>query len=345
MYYKYPVLTKTPYTDFFRYRDIFQILPFEEEELNLKLSEYHFISILEINLEELFKYIDKSIDVPLLFNENNELLESGKESINLTEMEPLIKFDHYINYAKSLVIEILSTITLFEHFDYPNETSNGWFREIPPKDKELTIKWGKKWLPISNSPIESFSCTKLFNRIEKNNPLEYFKTIGSSYKKIKFPSDIEEKLNIYFKLDIEVREVLNNSFTYFLHANHIKEDFPSLAIVSLVNSIENLVNYNHKNTTVEKCNECGQDRFRITKKFNDFLDENLEGYYSRKEIKGMIGDIYSKRSKIVHTGILYKSEKNKPIWEGSLLDSTSDLIVIIAVTRIVINSWIKNYCT
>jgi hypothetical protein len=345
MYYRYPVLTKTPYTDFFRYRDIFQILPFQEEEFNLNLSEYHFVSILEINLEELFKYVDKSIDFQQIFIENNQLLESGKESINLTEAEPLIKCDHYINYAKSLVLGILSTITLFEHFDYPNETSNGWFREIPPKNKELTIKWGKKWLPISNSPIESFSKTQFFNRIEEKNPLEYFKTIDSSYKKIKFPSDIEEKLNKFFTLDIEVREVLDNSFTYFLHANHVKDDFPSLAIVSLVNSIENLVNYNHKNTTVEKCNECGQDRFRITKKFNDFLDKNLEGYYSRKEIGGMIGDIYSKRSKIVHTGNLYKSEKNKPIWEGSLLDSTSDIIVIIAVTRIVINSWIKNYCT
>ncbi|MBE7630515.1 hypothetical protein G1K46_12515 [Tenacibaculum finnmarkense] len=344
MYYRYPILTKIPYTDFFRYRDIFQIIPFKEEEFNLKLSEYHFVNILEINLEELFKYIDKSIDIQLLFIENNELLESGKESINLTEAEPLIKFDYYINYAKSLVIEILSTITIFEHFDYPNETSNGWFREINPKNKEITVKWGKKWLPISNSPIKSFSKTLLFNKIEENNSLQYFKTIGSSYKKIKFPSDIEEKLNNFFKLDIEVRDVLNNSFIYFLHANHIKEDFPSLAIVSLINSIENLVNYNHKNTKVQKCNECGQDRYRITKKFNDFLDENLQGYYSRKEIKGMIGDIYSKRSKIVHTGNLYKSEKNKPIWEDSLLDSTLDLTVIITVTRIVINSWIKNYC-
>ena len=345
MYYRYPVLTKRPYTDFFRYRNIFQILPYEEEEFNLKLSEYHFVSILEINLEELFKYVDKSIDVQLLFVENNELLESGKESINLTEAAPLIKFDHYINYAKSLVIGVLSTITLFEHFDYPNETSNGWFREIPPQNKEFIVKWGGKCLPISNSQIESFSKTQLFNRIEEKNPLEYFKTLDSNYKKIKFPSDIEDKLNKFFNLEIEVREVLDNSFTYFLHANHVKEDFPSLAIVSLVNSIENLVNYNHKNTTVEKCNECGQDRFRITKKFNDFLDENLEGYYSRKEIKGMIGDIYSKRSKIVHTGNLYKSEKNKPIWEGSLLDSKLDLTVTIAVTRIVINSWIKNYCT
>jgi len=344
MYYRYPILTKKAYKDSFRYKNIFQILPYEEE-FNLELADFHFVSVLEINIEELFKCVDKSINIELVFSKKRELLESGVEKINLSEARALIHFDYYINYAKSIVLGLLSLFTLFEHFDYPEETSNAWFTEIPPEPKGMIVKWGKKWLPINKSQIEKFSTAQPFNKIEEINPLEYYKTVGLGHNKIKFPSDILSKLDMFFNMEIEVREVINSSIIYFMHANHIKEDFPSLAIVSLVNSMENLVNYEHKNSPVEKCDECGQNRFRITRKFNNFIDEHLEGYYSRKEIKKMIGDIYSKRSKIVHTGKLYESEKFKPIWEGSFLDSNLDLEVIISVTRIAINSWMKKYCT
>ncbi|MBU3928530.1 MAG: hypothetical protein KKB74_12050 [Bacteroidetes bacterium] len=341
--YKYTFVSKKPYFEMFKYKNVFQIIP---HLLTLKsentLIEYHYLNILEINLNEFYKLVNTEVNINKIFSDYETLEAQTEKAITLSQAEPLIKMDHFIAYPKWIILNVLTVLTNYKHFDYSEEISDGWFKKLPPKGKK--IEWGKKLLPDDGIRIQSYSSSKN-STVEMIESSEYLKTVSESGEKIKYPSDIYVKLDYFFYLDENDRECYISSIALFNQAINSHSIFGSQSIVSFVSSIENLVHFTHRNTKVEKCNCCNQDKYRVTKKFNDFVDLYSEGFYTRNELKKMIGDVYAKRSSIVHKGNLFPHELALPLWSENYFDSSLLKVGFESLTRYVLNQWLRKYCT
>lgn len=340
MFFRYTFLTNIPYKESYKYKDVFQIFP---NELSLKeesyLGDYHYLNYIEINLIRFYELINSDVKIQNVMQDYKELIEGNNESIDISQIGPLIRREHYKAMPKWIIIRLLSVFTNFLHFDYDEHNLDGWFRKLPPDGSE--IEWGKKWIPIYDIEIQSFS-TNLFSDIETINDLEYSKSIDEFGGRIKYPKNINTKFDNYFRIPINAREVYTDSVVMFVQARSIRNIQSSLSVVALTSAIENLVNFKHKDIKIDKCDSCGQEKYKVTKKFNDFIKENTLGYYSQKEIKGLIGDIYARRSLIVHKGELFQHEKGNPIWSDKYFDETLVEVGFISLTRYILNYWITN---
>ncbi|PHN04377.1 HEPN domain-containing protein [Flavilitoribacter nigricans] len=339
MFYQYPVLTKTPYREAFVYRDVFQIFPDEDFNEEIELGDYHHMSLLEVDLGKFYELFQSYLDIGEVLKRAENLRDSGIETINLEQAAPLIMEDHFVLLPKYLITKLLTVFTNFHHFDYSGENEDGWFRILPPNGEK--IQWGKKWLPRNRKEITAFSESPR-KGIEKVSFDDYSKRVSDIGDKINYPLDIERRFDAYFELDKESQDVFNDSVVFFNQAINIQDDLSSLAIVSLVTSIEGLVNLKFKDFAVETCDCCGQNRYRTTRKFNDFVKENSIGFYSKSKIRKMIGDIYARRSSIVHTGKLFAHERGKPIWEKGIFQNRIVLIGALGLVRYILNYWILN---
>jgi hypothetical protein len=339
MYHQYTFLTNIPYTESYKYKNVFQIIPsnlsIEEES---KLRNCHYLNYLEINLLAFFELVDSDVNILNVLENYRSLMDKNDISINLSQAGPIIFREYYLNSPKWLIIKLLSVFTNYFHFDYSDEILDGWFRKLPPNEEG--IEWGKKWLPVNDVDISLFSSNSC-NKIEKCLDSEYSKIVHDSGTKIIFPESIDEKFDNYFNASKDERKAFNDSIVLFNHAMSIHENLSSLAIVSLVSAIENLVNFKHRNDKIENCECCGQPKYRVTKKFNDFIKDNTEGYLNESDIKKYIGDIYSRRSSIVHSGKLFVHERGMPLWEANYFESIVELKGTFSLVRYILNFWIK----
>lgn len=340
--YKYTFVSKKPYYESFVYRDVFQIIP---HELSLKsenqLMDYHYLNVIEINLNRFYEVIYESVDISKIFF-NCQKLESNHEKIfSLSEASPLFIKDHYISLPKWILLNILTVFSNYKHFDYTDEISEGWYKKIPFKDSEF--EWGKKWLPEDGIRILSF--TSFSEYVELVDRANYLKQVSESKEKVNFPDDIYKKLDTFFNLKEEIRECFLASVVLFNQAISSHTRFGSLSIVSFVSSIENLVQFEHRNNAIAKCDHCHQEIYRVTKKFNDFVNSNTVGFYSQNELKQMLGDVYAKRSSIVHKGRLFPHEKSSPLWTENYFDFCIMEKGCESLTRFILNSWISKHYT
>ena len=63
------------------------------------------------------------------------------------------------------------------------------------------------------------------------------------------------------------------------------------------------------------CEACGQQKFRVTNKFINFLDTYVDGKRNNPKNKKIFNDIYRYRSKIAHTGALLLGDAHQN-WEA-----------------------------
>lgn len=87
----------------------------------------------------------------------------------------------------------------------------------------------------------------------------------------------------------------------------------SLGFAALVSALETLVAFEHHGKDVERCSTCGQERHRVTKKFQDFV---IKYGYQDPRFQKQAQKLYSVRSKILHEGRLRLADDPRhPFWE------------------------------
>lgn len=254
--------------EYFTYKDIFQILPLPSDAPQIENQMWgHHPILLE------YKYISSK----------NAQVNSFRKNKKSRELIPLL---HLLSQRR------FYGPSRFGHHDWV-VMGNEDIEKTTSEFKQMGYFYGKK-LGDNNS----FSSTKGVKEIEfgksKNNELTLV-------------DDTNKLLDIFFSLDTDDYSKFITSCYWFYTANEVWKTSHSVSYVCLVTSIECLMNEVEKcecgsaitEKSIEKCEICGEPKYRIGKNFKEFFKKYSDEEYSKlsKEEKSYI---YNIRSTMLH---------------------------------------------
>lgn len=153
---------------------------------------------------------------------------------------------------------------------------------------------------------------------------------------ISIPSYFYTIMNCYSNLSDKEYPIFRKSLYLYLVGIELHGKYKSMAIISFISAIENLMNYFFKNVKVETCKECGQKIYSIRQKYLNFL--SLFGGENKK----LYDSFYSLRSKIAHDDFLIMQDK---LWSydfdyAESSDGYMQLTNIEMVVRVAMINWL-----
>lgn len=333
--------TKTPLVGHFRFGDYFQVYPFTSENGPKSNKTRHFPCVIELTFHDSeIKKVEpfKLKNVDELLSRTTVQTNKLIEITNLLSVITNYRFFHYRHLEGHWSIPMPDVIT--EEF---NNIKSVWTNSLffyPEYAKEFSIK------DFSNIQIPT---VPLFKR----KLYYYYDPVESTDKMINFPSDINDVVKNYLNLSNKEKVVCDSAIHLFCNGLDIFDKMKSLSFLSIVSSIETLVNYEFLNEKIDyecndcktlkssnrSCHKCGRPIWGVTAKFREFLFK----YVSHdKEAKKMYSKIYELRSKIAHTEYLINGE-NYGSWDFN--DKTEELsmrhLQAMQLGRRAISNWLR----
>jgi len=330
-FHKTIIFTKTPLKGYFRYKDLFQVYPADLINMPKSNLQEHHPAILEYTTTE-----DDKIEPSLSF----ELLKN----LNIHIATTLAKED-----------QILNLLSLFANnlfFRYKDLTGSWGMPILKDDPGEEANKWSSKWImkffqwPELAGQLEITEFTNLnLPEVPSVRHFEYYLNDPNfdfhTNKEITFPKTIYWGLHSYYSLDKDTRKVVDSAISHSVSAMELRQHKKTLSIIASFLSIETMVNFEYKDLKYEKCNECGQLKYKVSKKFRDYLYK-----YIGKSVKNKkkFNAFYSLRSKRIHTGEHIKTEQ---LWTDLPEDEkTKELLTHIEILQLgkmsIIHWLIKN---
>lgn len=333
--------TKTPLNGYFRFGNYFQVYPFISENSPKNKNAEHFPCIIELTFQDSeikklqpfnLKNVDEMISRTTV--QTNKLIEIT----NLLSVISNYRFFHYRHIEGHWSMPMPEVIT-----EEINNMKSVWANSLfyyPEIAKEFAITEFSQ-LNIPTIP--------LFGK----NIYYYYEPLESIEKTINFPSDINEVIKNYLKLNPKDKVVCDSAIHLFCNGLDIFDKMKSLSFLSIVSSVETLVNYEFINDKIEyecndcktlkssgrNCNKCGRPIWGVTAKFKEFLCKYIS---DKKEAKQMYSKIYDLRSKIAHTEYLINGE-NYGSWDFN--DKTEELsrrhLETMQLARRAISNWLR----
>ncbi|QDY44285.1 hypothetical protein [Candidatus Pantoea soli] len=165
-------------------------------------------------------------------------------------------------------------------------------------------------------------------------------------------------LDSYFGMDTDTRERINASLFLHQKMRRLILNSASMGFVGLISSIENLVFFEgeRQGFVVEKCKNCGQPRYSVTRRFRDFMEiyseenfvreHNVRGYYHTEEefvgeaAQELIKRFYDQRSLISHAGQILELDRSL---SGFSMKEIRLLNEVETLTRIALFSYILKF--
>ena len=340
-FYRSIIFTKTPLKGKFRYKDIFQVYPINLDNYPKNIHAEHIPCLIEywVDREEIQAVNDKD------FETINEFLADTTTQTN----------------KLTLITNLLSTITNFRFF-FNRHMEGFWGVELPEKKFSDADNQKSKWnLNLFSYPemsnelgITDFS-TPAFPDIEfvSRNLYYYYNPIEDRKSYIRFPADCKQTLNGYFNLKPNEKIVCDSAIFQLCNGLDLYSKMRSLSFLSVISSIETLVNFEFKDEILEfecqqcktlrnssrNCKKCGRPIWGITAKFRDFLFKFVS---NEPKAKKMYNELYNLRSKIAHTEFLITNDN---ILDWNLNSKSFELRVkqleAIQTARRAISSWLQ----
>lgn len=179
-------------------------------------------------------------------------------------------------------------------FSYPS--LQGWFLNLE-EDISLGLKnqYGQLGYNYNFTESEQKDLYSFENDWHLGNQIILSTEIMDTNKKqFIYLSDMFE---IYFSSDSLIRETVFRAAKQIHSAEKISNIDSTAKFLYHVYAIETLIDGEYKDEKDSTCEECGQKKFSISKKFHRFLEK-----YSNSYNKKRVNEIYSLRSAIVHSG-------------------------------------------
>ena len=296
IFYKAIIFCNNPLTGYYRFEDKFQIYPLQSNHAPTHDKVKMYPVIIEYHVQK-----DVQMEVPDILKEIQDIIA---------------KQTHTQNYQRQ-IRNLLSAVTNYWFYFPPAEFL--WFTEIPSgelteevNNQKSKVGMTSYWYPEMHqeSIITKFTETGL-PKIEMVKHPDCFLNIDIEGKEVvKFPEYIDAAIHNFFALDEETRETVNSAASLICNGVELRTKMKSISFISFVSSIETMVNHEFKGVPVENCKECGQPRYKVVKKFKDYLAKYSSDSNSAKKD---VDAIYSLRSKIAHTGLLLLGD-NKIDW-------------------------------
>lgn len=334
-YQKTIIFTKIPLTGYFRYADKFQIYPANLTGMPKSKFQEHYPVILEYYIQE------EEIRVPIMEDD-------GLKDLRTLTATTITKKD-----------EILNLLTLFTNhlfFRYSDLTGT-WGMPILKDDakKEEINAWSSKWnlkmFHWSDLPeqlkIENFTDIELkYEPVKFIQFQDYYQKNpnydSSKDEPISFPNNVFLGFDAYYELDKESRNIIDMAISHSVSAVELKHVKKTLSVISAFTSIETMVNFENKDFVAKNCETCGQLEFKISQRYKNFLLKYIgDNPNNRKKF----GALYSLRSKIVHTGMTFKTEY---LWNDLPQEEKQKEIIsqpeVILLSKMAVINWliIKN---
>jgi hypothetical protein len=203
---------------------------------------------------------------------------------------------------------LLTAFTSFRVFIPSND--QGWFVSLATPDSgqlDMKPQWGQAAYFVSDhrGVIESFTESTV-PRVPDAESRAYFNAYGHPVDQVLvFPNVISELLDAAYEISEDARFALLSACSLLDQGLALWHAHPSLSFASCVSALESLIAFEHKDEKNEVCQSCGQERFRVMKKFQEFF-----GKYGSPspEFKRYAQKVYQYRSRILHRGELFLGE-------------------------------------
>ena len=228
----------TKITGYFRYKDLFQILP---------LPGYAATTFLPIS------------DHPFI------LEVSYKTSL-----------DPFVDSTRKIEMVVICTRLLNLLVDQAI-SSGRWYAQskwvFNTKDPSTVTEWATLGYfdPTLKETMENFSSVDGLSPIEKVPYLAYY-YLGyppeRSSEPLSLPDNLEQSIDKVFALDKLSRDKFFMACSWYAQYQHILKESHSSAFIALVTALECLAQEKKKGDT---CHSCGQPVYRVTQQFRDFL--------------------------------------------------------------------------
>jgi hypothetical protein len=248
----------------YRYKDVFQILPIPQTAAGAPVIMADHPLILQ------FKFVSSPDAV---INSKRRL----KEAVTLTR--------------------ILAVVCRPTILPPPRYTRFFWSTSF---DSGMVARWLQEGYGYSGFTPElaEFSAASDYPQIKIYPSAEYYGGMFMTQDyEFALPDVVDEYLDKVFALSVEGSKKFSIANTWFSQVHALWHESSSSAFVAGVSAVEALI---EKKSDV--CGECGQPRYRVTKKFRDFLEEYVPNV--RKEFPEELDLIYGVRSDLAHGGRL-----------------------------------------
>jgi hypothetical protein len=190
------------------------------------------------------------------------------------------------------ILTLINVLGLNKFFQYNNQQS--WV--VPLGQEEKKMFYGKEFYlapdyeknPKSFEEIPWYSIARpVFFHISLND---------QTIVEINLKNLIEAYANYE---DNEFKKDFLNACLVLSKAFRLREVDPSASYLFMVSAIEALIEIEYKDQKTEHCDSCGQQQYKVSKKFKKFLYD-----YGFEEDNKVKNKFYTMRSKIAHSGSL-----------------------------------------
>ncbi|HLK28903.1 MAG TPA: hypothetical protein VKT28_09985 [Puia sp.] len=292
------VFTKVPLGGYYRYKDMFQIFPADFKDMPQNPYQKHYPNILEYWFTDDEKIIRESEYENLneLFTSTATIVTKEDRIISLLNSFTNNIFFKY-NYEGIWAIPVL--------FDVNTNV-------ISEEINSLTPKWSIKTFhfPTLSNQLQITKFTNLsYSEIKKIAHLEFYTRFpnldNDNERSIVFPETFDSILDSYFSIEKELQTIIDSAIGYNMAAIELWGHKKTIGLLASFTAVETMVNLEYRQQKIEKCENCGQLKFSVAKKFREYL---LKYIGSSNENKKKFNSYYNLRSKIVHTGARLKAE-------------------------------------
>lgn len=320
-YHKTIFFTKVPLSGYYKYEDVFQIYPAELDNMPTidDFRTYHFPNILEYWTSD-----DEHVTI-------SSDLEGLEELLTLTARRSR-KETQILGLLSAFSNNLFFTYSSFEgSWGLPvgqgrssedlNTQSSSWCFQMylfPDLPRQLTID---AFTEYQGSKVKMADYSSFY--------MHYPNLDTNRDEPITFPSVMDELFLAYFSLDADTQKRIDFSISYTVSAVSLRNTNKTLSLLSSFTALETLVDLEFNGQKVEKCETCGQPRFKVSAKFRDFL---LKYIGNSQENKKKFNSYYSIRSEVIHTGRQLATEKL--FAEVSKDDARNEFITTIEILQL-----------
>ena len=207
----------------------------------------------------------------------------------------LLQLEHN-SRIKNEFLTLVNSLTDNYLFTYGSQVKQGWSIALDKKDKENRLSYSQTGYisPSFVTEIDKIS----FKGTHKIHDLllQIFDDKGNIIRSI----GVTDLIEIYRSIrNISLKKSFYNACIVFNRAQYLSAYEYSASYIFMVSAVEALIEIENQTIKVESCSACGQPKYKVNRKFKDFIDKY--GFKVSDKIKS---DFYSLRSKISHAGQL-----------------------------------------
>ena len=283
---------------YYKYKDIFQIMPIPEDAPSLGFLIGHHPFLMEYSYE-----------VP-------DVSETQyNPEIPSVALLPMIDREASTS-PKNEVLLLLSTFSRHIVFQYGNSITNQqWFVKLPMNEKDIPTSYDSVWgqgayqsqkVPsriiegFSNPSAEPIGVLEINEYYKSELPLQY--VVGLTHDSFELPVAIDEYFNIYYSMANHTKLSFLSACMLLRQGIELFSLAPSLAFAACVSALEALIAHDHRTESTERCECCNQPKHHVRQRFLHFIKEfGNDSPESRRQADR----VYSKRSSILHEGQLF----------------------------------------